>query len=64
MVLQSKSTLSLSLAYRVGAYNNFTFHEFLVAISRVQLGDDIRIIPPYDNQMNMFNYLEDVRANP
>jgi hypothetical protein len=54
----------LSLAHRYGNCNNFSFHEFLVAISRVKSGDHIRIIPPYDNQYNMFNYLKQLRPNP
>jgi hypothetical protein len=48
---RSHSSVILSLAHRYGSYNNFSFHELLVAISGVKLGEDIRIIPPHDNQV-------------
>jgi hypothetical protein len=54
----------LSLAHRFGSYNNFSFHEILVAISRVKMGDDIRIIPPHNKQTKSFDYLSKLRPNP
>jgi hypothetical protein len=53
----------LSLTHRYGSGHNFSFHEFLVAISRVELGEHIRIMPPIDNQTNKFDYLETLRPN-
>jgi hypothetical protein len=53
----------LSLAHRFGPSYNFSFHELLVAISRVKMGTHIRIIPPRDNQTRSFDYLANLRPN-
>jgi hypothetical protein len=54
----------LSLAHRFGNYYNFGFHEVLVAISRVELGTDIRILPPHSGSNKVFDYLAKLKPNP